>query len=115
MAIIEITTSSSMRVNARRETRGGRTAGLRWGFAETNVLIRSVPASVILGRLFQRYTIPRRLANTSGTATSKDVFSQTLTYTYDAADNVTVVQDSKGGTATMTFDAANRRTNAKFT
>jgi YD repeat-containing protein len=45
----------------------------------------------------------------------QEPFNLSLTYTYDAADNRTGVQDNEGGLATLTYDAANRPTNLKFT
>jgi RHS repeat-associated protein len=47
--------------------------------------------------------------------TVQEPFSLTLTYTYDAANNRTVFQDSKGGLETFAYDAANRLTSVKFT
>ena len=38
----------------------------------------------------------------------------TLTYSYDAADNRTLVQDSLGGVTTSTYDAADRLTQRAF-
>jgi RHS repeat-associated protein len=48
-------------------------------------------------------------------ATSEnEPFGQTLTFTYDAASNRGVLQDSQGGTTTSTYDALNRVTERQF-
>jgi RHS repeat-associated protein len=44
----------------------------------------------------------------------QEPFGQRLTFTWDAAGNRVVVQDSKGGTTTSTYDALNRLTQRQF-
>jgi RHS repeat-associated protein len=48
-------------------------------------------------------------------STQHDIWSITLTLGYDAANNVTSVVDSLGGTVTNTYDNANRITEKQFT
>jgi hypothetical protein len=42
------------------------------------------------------------------------MFGTTLTYSYDAADNRTAIQDSLGAITTWTFDLLNRATTMMF-
>jgi RHS repeat-associated protein len=44
----------------------------------------------------------------------QEPFGQTLTFTFDAASNRYVLQDSLGGTTTSTYDALNRLTERQF-
>ena len=44
----------------------------------------------------------------------QDPFGAALTYTYDSADNRTLVQDSLGATTTRVYDALNRTTTMMF-
>jgi RHS repeat-associated protein len=48
------------------------------------------------------------------TTSEQEPFGQTLTFTFDAASNRYVVQDSLGGTTTSTYDALNRLTERQF-